>query len=344
MARLSIGILAHNEGKSIAVTLRSLFGQTAVRGGHDCEIVVVPNGCKDDTAEVSRRTLEQLAAGLPVTWRVCELEQPGKSNAWNRFVHELSRRDAEYLVLMDADIRFLADDTIARMVQTLEGDGDAWVATDVPMKDVQVEPPRTPLAWLSARVTGRPPEDAICGQLYCGRAGVLREVWMPRGLPVEDGFLRAMMDTDHFTGVEGGATRRIRVAPGAAHVYEAYVGARALLRHEVRLVIGTTINSFIFQKLWATCGAGRPAGPLIAQLNQDAPGWLDELVLDKVRSGGWWVVPPQLLWRRLERLRQLPPRKAVARLPVLAAATAVDLVVMVLANRQMRQGSAVGFW
>ena len=46
----SVIIAAHNEAGIIADTLRAL---SAAAPGTDLEVIVVPNGCSDDTAEVA---------------------------------------------------------------------------------------------------------------------------------------------------------------------------------------------------------------------------------------------------------------------------------------------------
>lgn len=344
MARLSIGILAHNESPRLEATLKSLFGQGLFAGTHDCEVVVVPNGCTDDTAGMARRLLTGAPPSVRMTWAVHEVSKPGKSNAWNLYVHEMARKDADYLFLMDADIRLIEEDTLGNMVDTLEREPEAWVAIDTPIKDIQLKEKKTLGDWLSLKVSGAPPPDAICGQLYCGRAAFLREVWMPEGLPVEDGFLRAIVDTDNFTGPEGGAGRRIRVAAQATHVFEALTDLRSLLRHEKRLVIGTAINALIFGHLWSNCAPDRPAGTVVAKLNAERPGWVQDLVDERLKSGRWWLPSTSETWRRLAKLRGLSLSKAAAHLPVACVATVLDLIIYTQASVDFQRGRGVGFW
>ena len=59
---------------------------------------------------------------------------------------------------------------------------------------------------------------SICGQLFILRADMARRIGLPAGLPVEDGFFRAMIVTDLLSGPE-----RLDVLdgdPGVFHVYE----------------------------------------------------------------------------------------------------------------------------
>jgi glycosyltransferase involved in cell wall biosynthesis len=69
---ISIIIPAHNESSVIARTLRAI---TAGAAPGELDVIVVCNGCSDDTAEVARRF------GSPV--RVLETSIPGKTHALN---------------------------------------------------------------------------------------------------------------------------------------------------------------------------------------------------------------------------------------------------------------------
>ena len=117
---LSIGIMAWNEEASIVPMLASLFGQSlfahlAARG-ECCEIICLANGCTDRTVAVATEIFARMAREHPARhgWRarVADIATPGRNNAWNRFVHEFSAREARYLCLMDADIVFNRPETL----------------------------------------------------------------------------------------------------------------------------------------------------------------------------------------------------------------------------------------
>src|SRR5438874_6045172 len=84
MTPISIGILAHNEAGAIGATLESLLEQSLLSrdpGDYRVEIVVVPNGCSDNTIAVAAATLERRAAErepISLSCKICALHHAGK--------------------------------------------------------------------------------------------------------------------------------------------------------------------------------------------------------------------------------------------------------------------------
>src|SRR5206468_1289468 len=109
---LSIGILAWNEEEAIGVALDSLFRQSLFaelsRRHLQCEILCVANGCTDRTAAIAGAVFEEQTRAHPYKEAFCcgalNLPKPGKTGAWNSFVHELSAPQELVLFLMDVDI------------------------------------------------------------------------------------------------------------------------------------------------------------------------------------------------------------------------------------------------
>ncbi|MBD0346438.1 MAG: glycosyltransferase family 2 protein [Coleofasciculus sp. Co-bin14] len=349
---ISIGILAHNESVSISTTLQSLFQQSLFKESDppkSIEIIVVPNGCTDNTAEVSRTALTELVkqcAQPNVRDQVCEVDQPGKSNAWNLYVHKFSDPAADYLFLMDADIQFLDPNTLRNMIDCLEAAPDLWISVDKPVKDVSLKEKKNLIERLSVQVSkeslGDDNAPPICGQLYCSRAAKLRQIWMPPGLPVEDGFLLAMVTTDLFRSKED--CEWVKRAPSASHIFEAYINIPSLLRHEKRLLVGSTLNAYLFGYLWANCNEQQDAGSLIKHNNEQNPRWLHELIQQAIQENGWWLIPQAFVFRRFEKLKYYHPLKAVLRFPFALLGFLVDLLLCFQANQQIHKGKALGYW
>jgi glycosyltransferase involved in cell wall biosynthesis len=113
----AIIIPAHNEAAVIGQTLQALLPQVR----EDDEIIVVCNGCSDDTAGVARRFEPRVV--------VLETEVPSKTNALNlgdRQAHSYPR------IYLDADI-VLGDGAVQKMVDALSAGPWLAVAPDPQM-------------------------------------------------------------------------------------------------------------------------------------------------------------------------------------------------------------------
>ena len=244
--RVDIGIFAHNEASGIAAMVTRLLAQDILQdASFSARILVLANGCSDDT--VAR------VVGV----EVADLPEGGKSRTWNRFVHDLARPDADVLVFADADIAFCDAGALRRLVQAL---GARWVINSQPVKDIVARPERLSAMDKIIAAAGGGLDDwqtAICGQLYAMPAAVARRFHLPIGLPVEDGFLRAMVLTDALSGPEDFS--RIGGAEGVSHIYASERSIGGLIRHQVRIVIGSAVNFAAFGALMAVPAPARHA-------------------------------------------------------------------------------------
>ena len=349
---ISIGILAWNEAEVIGATLRSLFEQSLLRelagSAHRLEVVVVPNGCSDSTEQVAAAALAAGAADLPAgrfSWRVQPLTEPGKANAWNHFVHRFSDPAADYVFLMDADIRLTHPDTLKNMLQALERDAHAGVATDLPQKHVLFKKRKSLFDRLSlgvGQMTQAAPAQ-LTGQLFCARGPLLRRIYMPPGLIVEDGFVKHMVCTDMFTAPAD--NRRVVRAPEASHVFESYTRVGDVFNNQVRQQVAHAIYAYLRDYLTARVAAGEgDAGQIVAANNARDPDWYGALIRERVRQGGRWAMYPGAFGVRFRRLRNLPRPQAALKLPVAVAAFLMDVVILVAANRRLRSGRLKGIW
>lgn len=117
---ISIIIPAHNEASVIARTLRAVIHDAKL---NELDVIVVCNGCTDDTADVARRF------GSPV--RVIETDIPSKTHALN-LGDEAAR--AFPRIYADADI-LIAIDTIRALASRLER-GDVLAVAPTPNFDL----------------------------------------------------------------------------------------------------------------------------------------------------------------------------------------------------------------
>lgn len=352
---ISIGILAWNEEDVIETTLNSLFLQTALQctsidlSDVQWEIIVVPNGCSDNTADLAKQTLMKLVAQTSnknITFAVNELSESGKSNAWNHYIHEFSSKHADFFLMIDADIEFGESETILNTLKALSENSHALVAVDLPLKDVVKKSKKTLLEWISVTASGVSTvgSPAISGQFFLARAEALRQIWMPKGLSVEDGFLRAMIITDCFRSPVD-ESKVIR-AENATHYYETLTSIRAIFKHELRIVIGTSLNCYFIWDflLFATDPVGPGAGILIRNQIKKNPSWYPTLIENSIRNHGFWVLPQGMIFRRFSKFKNKHGLELVKSAIVIFAGFLLDLPVFIAANRRLKKGGTIGYW
>src|SRR5262249_34338909 len=153
-------------------------------GGLNCEVICVCNGCTDRTPAVAVETFDQLSrkhfCADGFRSRTATVRERGKLNAWNQFVHNLSAKEAQYLLMMDADILLNRPETLWNMLLALEGDPEANVAVDRPCKDLLFKRRKSIadcVSLIAAQIT-LSADAQLCAQLYCIRAGVARNIYL----------------------------------------------------------------------------------------------------------------------------------------------------------------------
>lgn len=346
--KIVIGMLAWNEENSIARTIESLGSQTLLSradgAGFQIEIIVVPNGCTDRTPEVAAVALEEVRREFPaVGVRVEALSEGGKSNAWNNFVHRLAPQDADYLILMDADIELLTPRTLESMWQALEENAHAVIATDQPVKHLVRKARLNPLERLllgAGEMTKATPGQ-LTGQLYVGRGAWLRRVWIPRGIIVEDGFLKQVFCTDGFSAERDNS--RIVRATDASHLFECYTKLRDIWNHQIRQALGHTIYTYL-TKYIRTSVAERPAYDALREKSRRDPDWFTAVIREEVARRGWWVMDTPSLTMRWRRVGHAKGAAKMKFMLIAALATPYDLAVFLEANRRLRTGRVKGVW
>ena len=337
MVAIDLGVFAHNEAPGIGAMLDDLARQDIFDGpSFDVRVSVLANGCSDRTVPEAQAALDRHAARMH--GRVLDLPQPGKSRTWEAFVHRHARPEARYFILCDADIRLPERATCSRLVETLETRPEVEATSSRPVKDLTYDQSSKSLSERLISAGGGTLYNwrmSICGQLYAIRATRARRVHMPAGLPVEDGFLRAMVLTDALSAEE--RLDRLTGRDDAFHVYESERSITALIRHQVRIVIGTAVNAEIFRRIREEPPAQREEA--LARFAAD-PEWLSRQLSSGLprRPYGW--VPFGLLTARLNGIR----RARLARLPVILLGFCFDALVYVIAQVRMARGVGADFW
>ncbi len=330
--RVDIGLFAQNEGAVIADMLAHLAGQDVCGPGYDVQVHVLCNGCSDDTVPRA-----QLSA--PEGFRVHALAEGGKSRTWNQFVHHLARRDADVLVFCDTGIRWPDVGAVGRLVDGVLARTDLHVLNSEPVKDIAIEGPQGMVQRLIAASAGGLDDwrTSICGQFYAMPGAAARRYILPIGLPVEDGFLHAMVVTDRFTAADDDG--RIDGLDGAWHIYPSERTIAGLIRHQTRLVVGSAINAAVFRHLKAE-GFERIAREVSrAAADED---WLTGVLRLRLPRLPYAYVPLHFAVKRFGRrmLGHSLPRRVLLKI----LGVGFDLIVYLNAQIKMARGVGAGHW
>ena len=352
---ISFGIIAWNEEASIGLTLQSLFRQNIFENlaarNQIMEVFVLANDCTDRTVPIAQEIFDEQSREHPFrqafTCRVVEFAERGKDITWNRFVHDVASLSSQYFVLCDADVALLAPGTLWNMYSALENNSKASVAIDTPIKDIALRGRKTLRSWLSlgaSRITAIG-EAQMTGQLYCIRASIARNIYLPADLgSCDDGFIKNLACTYFLTRpLDSG---KVIVARDASHVFEAYVTAKDVLNNQKRQTMGQAVIHFLIDKYL-------PQLPLEQKLNMaqtirdwetNDPEWLKRLICQYALQVRWpWQLVPEILTFRFKRLAKLPLVDQLRCLPSALIGSVISFVACVRAHRAMRRG-AINYW
>jgi glycosyltransferase involved in cell wall biosynthesis len=351
---LSIGILAWNEEESIRPMLESLLRQSVFRylaaRGEGCEIICLANGCTDETVAAAAGTIAQTKARglLPrgTTAWVEDIREPGRNNAWNRFVHEFSARESRYICLMDADILLNQAHTLEILLREMESNSHLDAVSDCPMKDIRLkERPsvRERLSMATSDMT-ESIEGRLNGMLYMMRSPIARNLYLPRDLVAnDDGFFKAAICTDFFTRPLDRS--KVLSVGGARHLYKPYLLLREILNNQKRQMIGQTTVHVLIEYLKGRPEAERThVGATLRRNDEADPDWLRRLIDAHIaRTRHFWLLFPGILGFRWSRLRRMHGMRRVTHLPACVAGFVVTLVACWEASRFLHRG-ITSYW
>ncbi|HXF09596.1 MAG TPA: glycosyltransferase family A protein [Desulfuromonadaceae bacterium] len=352
--RVSIAVRAWNEEAVIRRTLESVFEQNIFEQlslrGERAEVVCIPNGCTDDTAGIALGVFIEQKKRHPFaksfSCRVQSIAQAGRNNTWNAYVHEIAHRQAEFLFIMDSDILFDRRETLFNMYMELVNHADAYVASDVQIKDIALKKKKSLLDRVSLATTAmtRQIKGQMTGQLYCIRSEIARRIWLPKELGApDDGFIKAIVCSDFFTSdLEPG---RIRVAPNASHIFEAYRSPFEVLNNQKRQMIGqTTVHLLVDHYLKNLPLEQRlDLASTIRQNDESDPDWLKRLISGHLRGRHFWQLFPDALTFRFNRWRKLKGFQRVTHFPAAMAGFVVTMVACFRAHRHFKRGQ-MHYW
>jgi len=352
--RLSIAVRAWNEEAVIRRTLESVFEQSVFqelsRRHERCEVVCIPNGCTDRTAEIAAAVFAEQRQRHPFasafSCRVENIKEAGRNHTWNTYVHELSSREAEFLCIMDSDILFNRRDTLFNLYSALLNRPQASIASGQQIKDISFKKTKSLLDRISLATSDmtRTIDGQMTGQLYCIRAEIARRLWLPKDLGApDDGFIKAIVCTDFFTRMldPGG----IVGVENASHVFEAYTSPREILNNQKRQMIGQTTVHVLVEYLKALPLEERTElARTLKQKEAAEPDWVKRLLQEHLgRNRLFWQLFPNVLSFRFRRWRKMRGLKRLTHFPAALAGFAVTLIACARAHRHFRRGQ-VHYW
>lgn len=339
---LDLALFAHNEAQNIGATITDLGRQTALSDpGLDLRVLILSNGSSDGTAEVAQVAIDALPEPMRGAFVVRDFPEGGKSRTVHRYIHEEARPEADLLGFMDADIRLPEPDTLAKMAAQFAARPKLHAFTSRPVKDVVHD--NLPVGGV-ARVIAAGGDGltdyrkSICGQLFMLRGSSARKLALPMGLPVEDGFIRAMTLTDHLTQM--GGLDRIDGQDDIFHVYESIRSLPELIRHQTRIVIGSAVNAALFARIRREAPTEDAARTLLMEAAVDET-WLSRVLREDLPRAPFGYVPFEFLTKRLKRG---PGRRSLKGYVMLILGFGLDLLVWVLASVRMARGVGAGHW
>lgn len=342
---VDIAIFAHNESKKIAKFISDLGAQSIFPDGrHDVRAWIMMNGCTDDTEERAKEALAKLPPEAAERVTLVSLDKGGKSRTWNVFVHQTARPEAEVFIFADADIELPSRHTFDAMVTQLAQRPDLEVFVSRPVKDVTHHQLRLGLVpWLISQGAGSLDDyrTSISGQLYAVRSTKARDISLPVGLPVEDGFLRAMILTDLLSMPE--QVSRIDGDPQIFHVYESIRGIGALVRHQTRIVTGSAINAALFAVIRRDAPTFDKAKAVLDAAGRDEE-WLKRTLCAELPKPPHGYVPFSFLYKRLGLLGRSGEKLSVKKLLMLPVGLALDFTAYALSTFKLMRGQGAGYW
>lgn len=332
--------------------MRSLFEQSLLRAapgrGIEAEVVVLANGCTDNTVEIATEELQrQLAARQRINGHVEELKEANRPQTWNTFIHHVSDPASKYIIMMDGDIYFNNKDSLSLLIKELEENSNAYAAATKAVKDVSLRRKASLFDKVCLMMTdmmekAAAPRAHLTGGCYCGRADFWRRIILPDGMRGDDAFLSRMCTTNLLTTKPD--YNRIALIPEATFVFEAYSSVRVLFRQHCRRVIGRYIEALIYKDLGAEIVAnGKDGGEILRKRSDSDPMWLRRLLETEVGNSRF-PIPARQITLRLTQLPYQGFPRALTRLPFALLGACWDALVLLKATGMLKKNYGETAW
>ena len=355
--KLSVGVVAWNEESSIVSALQSILKQTIFRNarslGFETELIVIANGCTDNTVEVTESFFESARGEFPqisgVRLRLEIVPEAGFANAWNLLAHTCSRPDADFIYFVNADIVINQAEAFEWMLNELQKNSGVQVVSPVGRKHIEAAKCKSLCDRLNlavTRFTEKNQTEQVRGHCFCARAAAMRSVWLPKRFPgAVDGAFKRMIISNMASTED--KPSRIGLARNAGYTFEAYRTFRDIYYRRVRLFVGQTFIETLMRHL-KTMRAEQPNLNLAAYLrarDETDPSWLHRLVQLNIHVKGLFATMPSP-WFRFRFWKNPKPGvfKKLGMLPVAVIAFVFDVPVFLAAAWRLKTGHVSDVW
>ncbi|WP_439503616.1 glycosyltransferase [Methylophaga sp.] len=341
MLNIDIGVFAYNEENNIKQIIESILKQDLFSSdSYSVKLYILANGCNDNTVKIATSLINEFRS-----FEIIELPIGGKSRTWNRFVHEISRKSSDQLIFCDSDIFFTKQTILKDLCEKLNNKLSLKAVSSRPVKDLTRMNHK--LSFTDRLIASSADglnnwQTSICGQLYALKTDTARSIYLPIGLPVEDGYVRAMIVTDDMTSSEN--LSKISGDEDIYHLYKSERTIKNLINHQSRIVIGSAINYIVFEELRQKKFTKKEMIEFTKSISENE-NWLEELIKLKLPSKKYGWVPWHFLTKRfnyviLSPRRLLKPKKII----LLILGVGFDLIVFIKAQYKMARGIGAGHW
>lgn len=341
---VDIGIFVHNEEGFLESLMLNLAKQNLFRDPrYHVKVHALLNGCTDNSAAIIHKFGEIAHKEFGMNLEIHDFSEGGKSRTWNRYVNDVSRAEADHLFFLDGDILLPEPNTLGGMLSLMSEDENLDIISSRPVKDTSISEKKLGAVSRLINAGGgsfTSYKTSLCGQLYLVRRNALDGIFMPIGLPVEDGFLKAMILTRLFTKPED--LSKITGQPELWHSYESIRNVGELINHQVRIIIGGAINFLIFDYLRSLEKNYSVRSDILKNISSQ-DDWLNELVKRELPKTPHGYIPFHFLTKRVSNIFK-GQRPSIGAVSKAAVGFGFDLIVYVWASVQMLRGRGAGHW
>jgi hypothetical protein len=341
---LSIAVFAHNEENSISNIIHDIICQDIFQNSEfTVEVHILANGCSDKTVEFAKIEVAKIDKSVKEKFFIHDLVASGKSRTWNDFVHRISNPNSDFFIFVDGDIRIRQNFSFSTLAASLTENANLQIVSSRPVKNLTLADRLSVTEKIMVAGTGTLNnwKTSVAGSLYVVRAGAARKIWMPIGLPVEDGFLRAMVLTDCLTKDED--LSRIDGNEILWHQYESVKTFAELLHHQTRIIIGSAINAVIFSVIRREATEPEAAYTFLQNAAQDED-WLSKIEIAELPRFPYGYVPFSFLVKRIKFLLSSKGALKVSNVVKAIFGFLFDLLVYIMASLRMARSGGAGFW